>query len=129
MKNDSVKVAKAIDLLKRRRLERAHHLFRRAVKPPAARLPPLLLGIQTSRFEKCGHPCPVRQGRPRPGAGLGCSRASQKTWIHDVRGSSHFVKDLVKIIEEFHLKGPVGVAGLQEMKEDVYLASKEKSRD
>jgi Xaa-Pro aminopeptidase len=51
-------------------------------------------------------------------------RASQKTWIRDVRGSSQFLKDLKKIIEEFHLQGPVGVVGMREMKEEVYLGLK-----
>ena len=53
-------------------------------------------------------------------------RASQKTWIGDVRGSSHFVRDLVKAGEELHLGGSVGVAGLREMKEDVFLALKKR---
>jgi Xaa-Pro aminopeptidase len=53
-------------------------------------------------------------------------RASEKTWIRDVRGTSHFIRDLLKILEEFNLKGPVGVAGIQEMKEDVYLGIKRK---
>ena len=48
-------------------------------------------------------------------------RASKKTWIPDVRGSSQFLKDLAKAIEEFDLQGPVGVAGIHEMKEDLYL--------
>ena len=52
------------------------------------------------------------------------SRASGKTWIPDVRGSSHFVKDLINTLDEFNLKGPVGVAGTREMKEDVYLGIK-----
>ncbi len=51
-------------------------------------------------------------------------RASQKTWIRDVRGSVQFLKDLTKIIEEFHLQGPVGVVGMGEMKEEVYLGLK-----
>jgi len=51
-------------------------------------------------------------------------RASEKTWIRDVRGSSHFLRDLVKTLEEFNIKGPVGVAGIREMKEDVYLGVK-----
>lgn len=53
-------------------------------------------------------------------------RASEKTWIRDVRGSSHFVSDLTKVLEEFNLKGTVGVAGIREMKEDVYLGIKRK---
>ena len=46
-------------------------------------------------------------------------RACEKTWIRDVRGSSHFVRDLVETLEEFNIKGPVGAAGIREMKEDV----------
>lgn len=53
-------------------------------------------------------------------------RASEKTWIHDVRGSSYFLKDLLKTLEEFKIKGPVGVAGIREMKEDVYSGIKRK---
>jgi Xaa-Pro dipeptidase len=51
-------------------------------------------------------------------------RVSRKTWIRDVRGSTRFVKDLMNILEEFDLKGPVGVVGSPEMKEDLYLALK-----
>lgn len=53
-------------------------------------------------------------------------RASQKTWIRDVRGSSQFLKDLIKTLEEFKIQGPVGVIGMREMKEDLYLALKRK---
>ena len=53
-------------------------------------------------------------------------RASEKTWIRDIRGSSHFLRDLVKTLEEFNIKGPVGVAGIREMKEDIYLGIKRK---
>ncbi len=53
-------------------------------------------------------------------------RACQKTWIRDVRGSSYFLRDLLKTLQEFNIKGPVGVAGIRQMKGDVYFGLKRK---
>jgi len=47
-------------------------------------------------------------------------RAKKKSWIRDTRGTSHFLKDLKGILGEFKIKGPVGVAGLKEMTQEVY---------
>jgi Xaa-Pro dipeptidase len=51
-------------------------------------------------------------------------RVSKKTWIRDVRGSSYFARDLVKTLKELKIRGPVGVAGIGEMTEEVYLGIK-----
>ncbi len=47
-------------------------------------------------------------------------RAAKKSWISDTRGTSHFSKDLKEVLGEFKIKGPVGLAGSQEMTQDVY---------
>jgi Xaa-Pro aminopeptidase len=48
------------------------------------------------------------------------ARTSLKSWIKDVRGTSAFVKDLASAMQEFHLSGPVGLAGSDEMTTEVY---------
>ncbi len=50
-------------------------------------------------------------------------RVSAKSWIKDVRGTSDFKRDLVRLLRRFSLKGPVGVAGSAEMTEEVYAAA------
>lgn len=47
-------------------------------------------------------------------------RASQNSWIGDVRGSVDFIKDLVDIMRHFKVVGSVGLVGSQEMTQDVY---------
>lgn len=47
-------------------------------------------------------------------------RASRKSWIEDVRGSSDFMKDLIHIIRSSNFSGPVGVVGAAEMTQDLY---------
>src|SRR5512147_2220136 len=37
------------------------------------------------------------------------ARSSARSWISDVRGSATFVIDLVKVMGEFGLSGPVGL--------------------
>jgi Xaa-Pro dipeptidase len=51
-------------------------------------------------------------------------RASSKTWIKDVRGGSDFVKDLVGLLRQLRLSGPVGVVASREMTFEVYSAIK-----
>jgi len=51
-------------------------------------------------------------------------RASSKTWIKDVHGGSDFVKDLVGLLRQLKLSGPVGVVASREMTFDVYTAIK-----
>ncbi len=47
-------------------------------------------------------------------------RASEKSWIKDVRGGGDFVKDLISILRRFKISGPVGIAGSREMTQEVY---------
>lgn len=48
------------------------------------------------------------------------ARASSKTWIHDVRGTPEFTRDLVHLMGEMKVAGSIGVAGSKEMTSDVY---------
>ena len=43
------------------------------------------------------------------------SRASIKTWIRDVRGTSNFLSDLLGIIKDFNIKRSVGLIGSNDM--------------
>lgn len=47
-------------------------------------------------------------------------RASKKTWIKDVRGTSDFSRELAGVLKELNLSGPVGVAGTGEMPTEIY---------
>jgi Xaa-Pro dipeptidase len=47
-------------------------------------------------------------------------RASRKSWIHDVRGSSNFLKDLTRIMGEFEIIRSIGLVGSKEMTQDLY---------
>ena len=47
-------------------------------------------------------------------------RASTKSWISDIRGSSDFHKDLTGILRGFKITGSLGLAGSGEMTEDLY---------
>jgi Xaa-Pro aminopeptidase len=47
-------------------------------------------------------------------------RASRKSWIHDVRGSSNFLKDLTRIMGEFKIIRSIGLVGSKEMTQDLY---------
>ena len=47
------------------------------------------------------------------------SRAKKRSWITDTKGSSHFLKDLKAILDQFKIKGPVGLVGSKEMTEEV----------
>src|SRR3972149_4039393 len=38
-------------------------------------------------------------------------RISRKSWIRDVRGTSNFTADLVRMMREFALSGSIGIAG------------------
>ena len=51
-------------------------------------------------------------------------RASKKSWIKDIKGSSDFLKELKATLHRFKIKGPVGLVGSREMKEEVYMAIK-----
>ncbi len=48
------------------------------------------------------------------------SRASEKSWIKDVRGTGDFLKDLSGLMKEFKITGPVGIVGSKLMVRDVY---------
>jgi Xaa-Pro dipeptidase len=48
-------------------------------------------------------------------------RALRESWIRDVRGSSDFLKDLMNLIREFKIKGPVGLVGSKDMIDDLYM--------
>ncbi len=50
-------------------------------------------------------------------------RVSGKSWIRDVRGTSNFTGDLVRLMRKFGLSGPVGIAGFREVVEEVYTAA------
>jgi len=56
------------------------------------------------------------------------ARSSSRSWIKDVRGTSGFVKDLVRAMKELKLKGSVGLAGSDEMTIDVYEVIKDSAR-
>jgi Xaa-Pro dipeptidase len=47
-------------------------------------------------------------------------RASRKSWIGDVRGSSDFIHDLVDIIRGLSLTGSIGVVSLNEMTDELH---------
>jgi Xaa-Pro aminopeptidase len=49
-------------------------------------------------------------------------RASQQSWIEDVRGSTDFIGDLTEILTQKGLTGRIGVVGSVEMTRDVYQA-------
>ncbi len=48
------------------------------------------------------------------------TRASQKSWIRDIRGTSHFLRDLKEILRKFNMTGTVGIAGASEMAHPLY---------
>ena len=54
-------------------------------------------------------------------------RASAKSWIKDVRGSSEFVRDLQGLLRELKIAGAVGLAGAGTMNQEV-TAGLKKSR-
>lgn len=47
-------------------------------------------------------------------------RVSKKSWVGDVRGTSHFMEDLISVLQELHIEGPVGLVGAKEMTHDVF---------
>ena len=47
-------------------------------------------------------------------------RASRKSWIRDIRGSSDFLKDLPGLLQEFKISGSVGLAGSGTMSGEIY---------
>ncbi|MBW2078387.1 MAG: aminopeptidase P family protein [Deltaproteobacteria bacterium] len=47
-------------------------------------------------------------------------RATEKSWIGDIRGTSDFAKDLTGILREQNIAGSVGIIGAREMNYDVY---------
>ncbi len=50
-------------------------------------------------------------------------RVRAKSWISNVRGSTDFNRDLVRLLKKLGMSGPVGVAGSAEMSEEVYAAA------
>ncbi len=48
------------------------------------------------------------------------ARASRKSWLNDVRGSSNFTGDLENILRALNIRGTIGIASLNEMTEAVY---------
>lgn len=50
------------------------------------------------------------------------ARVQAKSWIRDVRGSSHFLKDLTGALADLKMSGAVGVVGSDEMTVDVHQA-------
>jgi Xaa-Pro dipeptidase len=55
-------------------------------------------------------------------------RASRISWIHDVRGSCNFLKDLTRIMGEFKIIGSIGLIGSQEMTRDLYARIKREAK-
>jgi len=47
-------------------------------------------------------------------------RASQKSWVRDIRGTSDFLKDLKEALRKLNITGTVGIAGAGEMTYPVY---------
>ena len=56
------------------------------------------------------------------------ARASRKSWVSDVRGSSDFVKDLIGIMHEFKITDSVSVMGSAQMMEDLYVSIEEEAK-
>ena len=54
------------------------------------------------------------------------SRASRKSWIKEVYGSSEFVKDLLGILRKLKISGRVGMVGLRDMTQEVYSGIRQK---
>ena len=48
------------------------------------------------------------------------ARASQKSWIRDIRSTSHFLKDLRETLRKFDMTGTVGIVGASEMTYALY---------
>jgi len=48
------------------------------------------------------------------------ARASQKSWIRDIRSTSHFLRDLRETLRKLHMTGTVGIAGASEMTYPLY---------
>ena len=55
-------------------------------------------------------------------------RASKKSWIQDIRGTSDFMKDLRGILKEFKISGLIGLVGSKEMTQDIYAAIKKRAK-
>ena len=47
-------------------------------------------------------------------------RVGRHTWIEDVRGTSHFSKDLIDLLGALNLKNKVGIVASEEMTEPIY---------
>ncbi len=47
-------------------------------------------------------------------------RASQKSWISNVQGTSHFLEDLKETLRKFNMRGRVGMVGAGEMTHSIY---------
>jgi Xaa-Pro aminopeptidase len=47
-------------------------------------------------------------------------RASQKSWIRNVQGTSHFLEDLRETLRKFNMTGRVGIVGAGEMTSPIY---------
>lgn len=47
-------------------------------------------------------------------------RAKTHSWIKQVRGTTHFMKELTEVMDEFKLTHRVGLAGSREMTESIY---------
>lgn len=54
-------------------------------------------------------------------------RASRKSWISDVRGCSNFLKELKEVVREFKITGSIGLAGSKEMIQELYAGIKEET--
>lgn len=51
-------------------------------------------------------------------------RASSKSWIKDVRGTSDFVKDVAALLRRLKASGPIGVVGSKDMTREIYSGIK-----
>jgi Xaa-Pro aminopeptidase len=47
-------------------------------------------------------------------------RASQKSWIKNVQGTSHFLEDLRKTFRKFNMRGRIGIVGAGEVTHPIY---------
>jgi len=50
------------------------------------------------------------------------ARASEKSWITDVKGSNDFNADLAGLLRKLNIHGSIGIAGINEMPEPVYAS-------
>lgn len=54
-------------------------------------------------------------------------RASQKSWIRNIQGTSQFLKDLTETLRKFNMRGTVGMVGAGEMTHPLYVGIRQEA--